>query len=53
MEYESLSELEKMIIFAGSFFLSSGTVANIDKEFLYDLNDLIVAELERREAVIH
>jgi len=53
MEFESLTELEKMIIFAGTFFLSSGTVENVDTEFLYDLNELIVAELEKREATIH
>jgi len=46
-----------MIIATGSYLYNAGgssnSIIDIEEDFLYDLQMLIEAELERREAIIH
>jgi len=48
---------EEMIIATGSYLYNAGgssnSIIDIEEDFLYDLQMLIEAELERREATIH
>tara|TARA_R110002153_G_scaffold16097_3_gene56911 strand:+ start:544 stop:714 length:171 start_codon:yes stop_codon:yes gene_type:complete len=56
MESEQVSGLsiEAMIVAVGSFLYNSdNTICEIEERFLLDLQYLIKAELERREAAIH
>jgi len=49
--------IEEMIIATGSYLYNAGgssnSIIDIEEDFLYDLQMLIEAELERREATIH
>lgn len=49
--------IEEMIIATGSYLYNAGgftnSIIDIEEDFLHDLQMLIEAELERREAIIH
>jgi len=49
--------IEEMIIATGSYLYNAGgssnSIIDIEEDFLHDLQMLIEAELERREATIH
>ena len=56
MESEQISgiELEDMIIAIGSLLYNSQcSICDIDAQFLEDLKVLVIAELEKREAILH
>lgn len=51
---EEIITIEDMIINVGSFLHNtSGSITDIDGQFLKDFRLLIDAELERREAQLH